>query len=116
MAASVLKEMTKLAIRFVSHGQNDRAFHSEETAFCRSDSLPSLTRRDADDVKKLATQLRESDGFRLQMKSAEDDGDTYSETVDKHVVSMATKDTAPCVVVSDLLTPDERGMQTASLM
>ena len=30
----------------------------EETVFCRSDSLPSRTRRDADDMKKLATQHR----------------------------------------------------------
>ena len=41
----------------------------EETVFCRSDSLPSRTRSGADDVKKLATQLRGFDVFRLYIIS-----------------------------------------------
>jgi len=43
----------------------------QETVFCPSDSLPSRTRCDADDVKKLATQLQLFDVSRLHMKSAE---------------------------------------------
>jgi len=54
-------------------------------------------------VKKLAKQFRGFDVFRLHMKSVEDDGDTYSETMDKSMVSLATKDTAPSEVVSESL-------------
>jgi len=79
----------------------------KETVFCRSDSLPSRTRRDAD-VKKLAKQLWGFDVFRLHTKSAEEDGGTYSETMDKPLVSLSTKDTAPCEVVSDHLNGEKR--------
>ena len=40
--------------------------NDEETVFCCSDSLPSRIRCDADDVKKLATQLR---GFDQQKRT-----------------------------------------------
>ena len=63
--------------------------------------------------KKHATQLRGFDAFRLHMKSAEDDGDTYSETIDKPLLSLATKYTGASEVVSDILTADERRMQAA---
>ena len=82
----------------------------EETVFCRSDCFPSRTRRDADDVKKLATQLRGFDVFRLDIKSVEEDGNTYSRTMDKPLPSLATKYTGPSELVNDLLT-EERGMQ-----
>jgi len=118
----VSKEMIKPEAGFTLHGQNDRAFirnqvtlnleyDNEETVFCHSDILPSRTRRDADDVKKPATQLREFDVSRLRMKSAEEDGDTYSETMDKPLVFLPTKDIAPCEVASDRLTAEERDMQ-----
>jgi len=48
--------------------------------------------------------------FRLRMKSGED-GDTYSKTMGKPLISMATKDTVQSEVVSDLLTAEERGMK-----
>jgi len=44
----------------------------------------------------------------LYMESTEEDGDTYSETMDKPLVSLATKDTAPFEVVRDHLTAKER--------
>ena len=42
------------------------------------------------------------------MKSAEENGDTYPESMDEPLVSLATKDTAPREVVSDHLTAEER--------
>jgi len=45
------------------------------------------------------------------MKSAKEDGDTYPEIMDKTLMSMATKDTAPCGLVSYHLTAEERYMQ-----
>ena len=80
-----------------------------ETVFCRSDSLPSRTRCDAYDVKKLATQLRGSDVSRFHMKSAKEGEDTYSVTMDKPLVVLTTKDTLPSEVVSHLLTAEKRG-------
>ena len=47
----------------------------------------------------------------VMLKSVEENGDTYSETIDKQLVSLATKDTGPSEVVSDILTAEERGMQ-----
>ena len=73
---------------------------------CHSDSLPSRTRCDADDVKKLA------DVFMLHVKSAEEGGESYSETMDKPLACLTTKDTALSEVVSDLLNAEERIMQT----
>jgi len=75
---------------------------NKESVFCRSDTLPSQTRCGADDVKKLA--IRGFDVFVLHMKSAKESRDTYSETMDKPLVSLATKETASSEVVSDLLT------------
>ena len=49
--------------------------------------------------------------FRLHVKSAEEEEDTYSETMDKSPVCLPTKDTAPCVVVSDHLNAEETDMQ-----
>jgi len=40
------------------------------------------------------------------MKSAEENGDTYSETMDTPLVSMGKEDTAPSDMVSDLLTAE----------
>jgi len=74
-------------------------------------SIPFQTRRDSDDVKKLDTQLRGFDVSRLHMISAEEDGYTYSETIDQPLVSLATKDTTPSKVVSDVLNAEERDMQ-----
>jgi len=48
----------------------------------------------------------------LRMKSAENYVDTSSETMDKPLVSLAIKDTAASEVVSDILTAEERGIQT----
>jgi len=59
----------------------------EETGFCRSESLPFQTRCDDDDVKMLVRQVRGFDLFRFHMKSAEEGTDTYSETMDKRLVS-----------------------------
>ena len=80
----------------------------EGSVFCLSGSLPSRTRCDADDVKK---QLRGSDVFKLHLKSTEENGDTYSETMAKPLLSLVTKYIAPTKVVHDLLTVEERGMQ-----
>ena len=41
------------------------------------------------------------------MKSAEEDGDTYSETMDKPLVSLATKDTTSSEVVSGHLNAED---------
>jgi len=71
-----------------------------KSVFCRSDSLPSQTSRVADDVKTLATQLTRR-GCRYLLR----------DYVDKPLVSLATKDTAPSEVVSDLLTAEEGRMQ-----
>ena len=45
------------------------------------------------------------------MKAATDDGDAYSETINRPLVSLATNDTAPSEVIIDLLTAEERGKQ-----
>jgi len=47
----------------------------------------------------------------LHMKLAGEDGETYSETMDKPLMFMATTGTAPSEVVSDFLTAEERDMQ-----
>jgi len=60
----------------------------EETVFYHSDGLLSRTRRDTDDVKKIAPQLQGFDVFRLHMKSVEEDGDTNSKTIDKPLVCL----------------------------
>jgi len=108
-------------VRTIAHLQETRSLFNledddEKTVFCRSDSLLSRTRRGVDDVKRLATQFRAFNVPRLTMKSAEKDGDTHSETMDKPLVSMATKDTAQCEVVSDrLLQQKEICKQSLSL-
>jgi len=66
------------------------------------------------DVKKLAAQLRGFDVSSSHMKSAKEDWDTYSETMDKHLVTLATIDTALSEVVSDLLTAEERERNAGS--
>ena len=73
----------------------------EEATFTRSDSLLPQMKRDADDVKKLFrvnTALRE-----------EEDGDMDSISGDIPLLSLASKDSAPTDVVSDLLRAEERG-------
>ena len=59
-------------------------------------------------------QLRVFYVFKLHMKLAEEDEGTYSETMKKPLVSLATKDTAPNEVISDLLTAQERWMQAVT--
>ena len=49
--------------------------------------------------------------FGLHMKSTEQDGDTYPETITKSRVWLATKYTTLSEVVSDLLTTQEGNMQ-----
>ena len=76
----------------------------EETTFTRSDSLPSQMKPDADDVKKLITQLTRLDVFRVNTAlREEEDGDMDSISGDIHLVSLASKYSAPTDVVSDLL-------------
>ena len=82
----------------------------EETTFTRSDSLPSQMKRDADDVKKLITQLTRLDVFRVNTAlREEEDGDMESISGDIPLLSVASKDSAPTDVVSDLLRAEERG-------
>ena len=82
----------------------------EETTFTRSDSLPSQMNRDADDVKKSITQLTRLDVFRVNTAlREEEDGDMDSISGDIPLVSLASKDSAPTDVVSDLLRAEERG-------
>ena len=82
----------------------------EETTFTRSDSLPSQMKRDADDVKKLITQLTRLDVFRVNTAlREEEDGDMDSISDDIPLVYLASKDSAPTDVVSDLLRAEERG-------
>ena len=83
----------------------------EETTFTRSDSLPSQMKRDADDVKKLITQLTRLDVFRVNtaLREEEEDGDMDSISSDIPLVSLASKDSAPTDVGSDLLRAEERG-------
>ena len=76
----------------------------EETTFTRSDSLPSQMKHDADDVKKLITQLTRLDVFRVTTAlREEEDGDMESISGDIPLVSLAAKNSAPTDVVSDLL-------------
>ena len=84
----------------------------EESSFTRFDSLASRRVRDVDDVAKLVQQLNKYDVFRvhaalLDPAFAEDDG----VAIDIPRVSLATKDIAPCDVVNDLLTAEDRGKQ-----
>ena len=82
----------------------------EETTFTRSDSLPSQMKHDADDVKKLITQLTRLDVFRVTTAlREEEDGDMDSISGDIPLVSLASKYSAPTDVVSDLLRAEERG-------
>ena len=82
----------------------------EETTFIRSDSLPSQMKRDADDVKKLITQLTRLDVFRVNTAlREEEDGDMDSISGDIPLLSLASKDSALTDVVSDLLRAEERG-------
>ena len=82
----------------------------EETTFTRSDSLPSQMKHDADDVKKLITQLTRLDVFRVTTAlREEEDGDMESISGDIPLVSLAATDSAPTDVVSDLLRAEERG-------
>lgn len=84
----------------------------EETAFTRSDSLPSRTKRDTDDVKKLFTQLTKFDVFRTHTTMTErEDVDAVSDVTEIPLVSLATKDIATSEVVADLLTAKDRGKQ-----
>lgn len=78
MALLALQEMTKPETSFVSPNQNDHAFHKKKDHSSNykmmrlfSESLPSQTRRDTDDVTKLAMQLRGFYVFWLHTKSAE---------------------------------------------
>ena len=65
---------------------------------------------DADDMKKLITQLTYLDVFRVNTAlREEDDGDMDSRSGDIPLVSLASKDSAPTDVVSDLLRAEERG-------
>ena len=60
----------------------------EETVLCRPDSLPCRTRHNADDVKKLAPQLRGFDVVGLHMTSAEEDGDSSPyEMISEHLTA-----------------------------
>ena len=82
----------------------------EETTFTRSDNLPSQMKRDADDVKKLIIQLTRLDVFRVNTAlREEEDGDMDSISGDIPLLSLASKDSAPTDVVSDLLRAEERG-------
>lgn len=83
----------------------------EETTFTRSDSLPSRTKRDVDDVKKLTTQLTRFDVFRVNPTLAEEDDSDSDDVRVMPLVSLASKDIAPVDVVSDLLTAEDRGKQ-----
>ena len=66
--------------------------------------------RDADDVKKLIIQLTRLDVFRVNTAlREEEDGDMDSIIGDIPLVSLASKDSAPTDVVSDLLRAEERG-------
>ena len=66
-------------------------------------------KRDADDVKKLITQLTRLDVFRVNTAlREEEDGDMDSISGDIPLLSFASKDSAPTDVVSDLLRAEER--------
>ena len=81
----------------------------EEATFTRSDSLPSQVKRDADDVKKLITQLTRLDVFRVNTAlREEEDGDMDSISDDIPLLSLASKDSAPTDVVSDRLRAEEQ--------
>ena len=76
-----------------------------DTTFTRSDSLPSQMKRDADDVKKLITQLTRLDVFRVNTAlRKEEHGDMDSISGDISLLSLASKDTAPTDVVRGLAT------------
>jgi len=82
----------------------------EETTFTHSDSLPSQMKRDADDVKKLITKLTCLDVFRVNTAlKEEEDEDMDSISGDIPLVSLASKDSTPTDVVSDLPRAEERG-------
>ena len=67
-------------------------------------------KRDANDMKKLITQLTRLDVFRVNTAlREEEDGDMDSISGDIPLVSLASKDSAPTDVVSDLLRAEERG-------
>ena len=68
-------------------------------------------KRDADDVKKLITQLTRLDVFRVNtaLREEEEDGDMDSISGDIPLLYLASKDSAPTDVVSDLLRAEERG-------
>ena len=67
-------------------------------------------KRDADDVKKLITQLTCLVVFRVNTAlREEEDGDMDSIRGDIPLVSLAAKDSAPADVVSDLIRAEERG-------
>ena len=72
----------------------------EETTFTRSDSLSFQMKRDADDVKKLITELTRLDEFRVNTTlREEEDVDMDSISGDISLVSLASKDSAPTDVV-----------------
>ena len=67
-------------------------------------------KRDADDVKKLITQLTRLDVFRVNTAlREEEDGEIDSIRGDIPLVSLASKNTAWTDVVSDLLRAEVRG-------
>ena len=67
-------------------------------------------KRDADDVKKLITQLTRLDVFRVNTAlREEEDGDMDSISGDIPLLYFASKDSAPTDVVRDLLRAEERG-------
>ena len=81
----------------------------EETTFTCSDSLPSQMKCNAEDVKKLITQLTRLGVFRVNTALRDEDGDMDSISGDIPLVSLASKDSAPTDVVSDCLTAVKRG-------
>ena len=67
-------------------------------------------KRDADDVKKLITELTRLDVFRVNTAlREEEDGDMDVISGDIPLVSLVSKDSAPTDVINDLLRAEERG-------
>ena len=85
----------------------------EEHISNRWDSLPARMNWNIDDVKKITARLKRFDVFRLYSSdSIEEDGDTDHKTITSiPIVSLASRDSAPIDVVTDLMTAEERGKQ-----
>ena len=82
---------------------------AEDSTFIRSDSIPSRTKRDTDDVNKLVKQLQSFDVFRVNTAGGDENVDPNSRIIP--LVSLATKDIAPNDVVTYLLTAQDCGKQ-----